>query len=223
MLPPEVPEFPNLPAILKWEISLAVLVLAWSLLSLGRFERLKRRRRARRQVPTNVIRLHDGRLSVGIRSGSSRSLRIKALLVATGFAVVAASFAYAMPNIVTIKERREPRRRAAPTAEVIREGSGPTSGRDRDRPDPAATASGESEGALAPEEDTLTGSLGVTSRPSSGESVEGTGAEIAGPVISAATPTPGVAATPSPSVSSTPLPSPTSTPGETPSPEPTPE
>src|SRR5919108_361342 len=110
----EVPDLVDLPAILKWEISLALLVLAWSLLSLGRYERLKGRWWARRSVhPPNVIRLPGARPPLL----APRRHRLKFLVMATGFATAAASFAYAMPNILVLEHRQRGR-------EGVRQASG---------------------------------------------------------------------------------------------------
>ena len=68
--------FPDLPSILAWEISLALLVLASSLLRL-------RTRRA-------------GRTRAGARAPSRR---LRAAFVGLGFALAAASFTYAMPDL----------------------------------------------------------------------------------------------------------------------------
>jgi hypothetical protein len=119
MLPREVPDFPNLPAILRWEISLALVVLAWSLLSLGRYERLKRRwNRRPRATPVKVIHLPHATVRWSLPPARSRwamgrrGHRLKVLGAAAGFATVAASVAYAMPNIVHLDRPEKVRRPA---------------------------------------------------------------------------------------------------------------
>jgi hypothetical protein len=123
MLPREVPDFPNLPAILRWEISLALVVLAWSLLSLGRYERLKRRwNRRPRATPVKVIHLPRATVRWSLPPARSRwamgrrGHRLKVLGAAAGFATVAASVAYAMPNIVHL-DRPEEVARSGPRLE----------------------------------------------------------------------------------------------------------
>jgi hypothetical protein len=117
----EVPDFANLPAILRWEISLALLVLAWSLLSLGRYERLKRRwKRGRSPSPSRVVAGGEPARSVhALSSGRTmgpRPHRLKVLAAAAGFASLAASVAYAMPNIVHL-DRPGPGETSAPEPE----------------------------------------------------------------------------------------------------------
>jgi hypothetical protein len=210
----EVPDLVDLPAILKWEISLALLVLAWSLLSLGRYERLKRRWWARRSVhPPNVIRLPGARPPLL----APRRHRLKFLVMATGFATAAASFAYAMPNILVLEHRQRGREgvrqasgRGVVPARPAPQGDAPT-GTPR-APAPAARAREPGRSPEAARE--VGGELEVTASPPEPASPEPE-AEPPTPPPAAAepsgTPSPSRSPTPTPTIEPTPTPTPTPT------------
>ncbi|MFN2490935.1 MAG: hypothetical protein ABR529_14615 [Actinomycetota bacterium] len=78
-----------------WEISLAMLVLVWSLVSLARFKERGRQRGVRSR---NVVPL---RRTAGVGPSARRGTRrARVPLVAISFALAAASFAYAMPDVL---------------------------------------------------------------------------------------------------------------------------
>ena len=108
---PSVDPFPDLPRILEWEISLALLVLGWSLWS------LRSRFSGRARGPLGA-----------------RSRRTRAALVGLGFALAAASFTYAMPNLPAPEpsDRSGPQRLRGAEREVRDQGA-------RSSPSPGAS------------------------------------------------------------------------------------
>jgi hypothetical protein len=211
----EVPDLLDLPAILKWEISLAVLVLAWSLLSLGRYERLKRRWWARRSTgrASNVIRLPGARPPLL----APRRHRLKLLVMASAFATAAASFAYAMPNILVLEHRQRGREgvrqasgRGVVPARPAPQGDAPTG-----TPRPPAPAAGAREPGRSPEAAReVGGELGVTAAPPAPASPEPEAEPPTPPPAAAepsSTPSPSPSPTPTPTIEPTPTPTPTPT------------
>ena len=177
--------FPNLPSVLKWEISLAVLVLLWSLASL-------RTRRAHRSQPRPA--------RVGTRG--------RALLVAMGFAIAAASFAYAMPNLPALEGHKRPpelRLRSAVASE--RRG-----GSEADVTDQSPRGGGGSETQPQP----LPRSVGARQRGSTpslegalGAALTAPNAHTEGALLNSAASQSSPSPTPSPSSELSPTPSPT--------------
>lgn len=92
-----VPDLVSLPGILKWELSLALLVLVWSLVSLARARDWSLRARGR---SANVVSLQERRRLHEARRARAHPLR--AVVVATAFAVVAGSFAFALPSVIKV-------------------------------------------------------------------------------------------------------------------------
>ena len=182
-----VDPFPDLPRILEWEISLALLVLGWSLLS------LRSRLSGRARGPLGA-----------------RSRRTRAALIGLGFALAAASFTYAMPNLPAPEtgDRTAPQRLRGGGRKGAAHGA-------RTSPVPAASgaeASTPSADPTAPPQEPgdrvhaqLAGSFGVQAAPD----------DRPRPSESAS---PGAAASPTPE----PTPLPTVTPSVEPTPTPTP-
>jgi hypothetical protein len=198
-----VPDLSNLPTLLKWEISLALLVLLWSLISLTA-PRWRRRLRRRPPHPVNVVHLPLNPVSMGRGSAWQRA---RTVVVAAGLALAAASLAFATPTIIGIapqKQRRVdgPRLRPRPEPAVAR----PADGDDRGRPGPAREARDDGASAAEPLQGSEQGAA----------LVPGAGATPLEP--RAGTPTPGPAPMPTPE----PTPEPTPTPTLEPTPEPTP-
>jgi hypothetical protein len=218
---PEVPDFPNLPAILRWEISLALVMLAWSLLSLGRYERLKRRWSRRRGTPAKVIHLPGATISPPPSRPRSRWVigrrwqRLKLLAAAAGFASVAASVAYAMPTIVHLERPDVPRR----TQERATQELDPPAQPRHPEPPPPERDSAAPESAPVPREDATDG---PERRPSIEAELTVTAEPPAGTSTAAPTPEPspstGAPVTPpSPDPSANPSPTPDVTPSLLPS------
>ncbi|CAN5654957.1 hypothetical protein BH24ACT26_BH24ACT26_12250 [soil metagenome] len=203
-----MPQIPNLPSILKWEISLALLVLAWSVISL-RFGRSPRG--AARAGRGRVVRLPSR--SRSHRRYLFRKQRGRAPLVAVGFALAAASVAYALPNLVEIAPhgRRAVSRQSRLRQAERRVEAGATSpvGAPQERARPAPTEPG------APAEVVAATSGGQElSTPQGKSGGLDLGASLPG--LAAGTPPVGDETTPP-----TPLPTPTPTPTIEPTPTPT--
>ena len=214
-----VPELPYLPSILKWEISLALLVLVWSLISLG----LGRSRRrgpvvGRWASPTTVVRRAERPRA---RPSLARRRRGRAWIAALGFAVAAASFAYAMPNIIDlapggVRDRAASARgrdaaRPGRDAPQLHDGApsaigAPNDGRasvEHGGPSDDAPAQGEESGVI--------GELEVDGSDADGS------ADAPAPSLGGGSP----AFSPEPNPSPTPTPTPEPTPEPSPTPEPT--
>ncbi|HEX2236085.1 MAG TPA: hypothetical protein VHK89_07400 [Actinomycetota bacterium] len=203
-----MPDLVSLPGILKWELSLALLVLVWSLVSLARARSWSLRARGR---APNVVSLQERRRLHESRRAPSNPLR--AVVVAVAFALVAGSFAMALPSVIRI---------ARPERGALAGADGSVGGRGGEqhprRATARPTAAPESEAGVPSEPEHvppegLTRTVGVGSE----SSVEGGEASADVPVaVESSTPSP----TPSPTPSATPTaePSPTPTPSE---PEPT--
>jgi hypothetical protein len=202
----------DLPAILKWELSLAFLVLAWSLVSLGRAGDWVGRLRRRAPAPRNVIPLRR----VRVRQPPRPSHPLRALAVALAFAVGATGFAYALPNVIRIAPAGDRSGGPGPAeSDRLAPGARPEPSRE-----PSASSGGESDsrGPLAsaprPEPDVHSGSLNVGG--SSGLDVGDEPAPVGVPTPEAASPSPAASPaqpdpTPSPEPTGTPLPEPTPT------------
>jgi hypothetical protein len=199
----QVPDLVSLPGILKWELSLALLVLVWSLVSLARARSWSLRARGR---APNVVSLQERRRLH--ESRRARSSPLRAVVVAVAFALVAGSFAMALPSVIRV---------ARPERGALAGADGGVAGRGEEQHPRRATArrsvAPESEAGLPSEpEHVPPEGLARTAGVGSEASVEGGEASADVPVpVASSTPTP----TPTPS------PSPSATPGEA-SPTPTP-
>lgn len=205
-----VPDLVSLPGILKWELSLALLVLVWSLVSLARARDWSLRGRGR---AANVVSLQERRRLHEARRARAHPLR--AVVVAAAFAVVAGSFAFALPSV--IKVARPGRGSLAGAAEgAVSEGRRSTGG---SAGEAAASFESGEEQAMSPG-----GASGSGVRPGEITRRGAVGAERGGaPIPSrAGSPAP-PALTPDATPSAQPSPTPTIEPSPSPSPtEPTP-
>ena len=232
MLPPEVPDFPDLPAILRWEISLALVMLAWSLLSLGRHERLRRRWSRRRRVTSRKIILAPrATVSPSPRSRwdvGSRRQRLKVLAAGAGFASVAASVAYAMPTIVHLERpdvatraARELEPRARPGDRAPRPPEIEPAPTDVPTASPTVSVASQKDATRAPQpsiaaELRVTAERPVTPEPSAGMSPTAPTPRPSPPAVGQTPESPEPTADPSPAPEVTPSPTPEVTPSPTP-------